>query len=346
MEGVENKGFKTTLKVLCLFFFIFTIAISTKLFVGDIYKIPSSSMNSTLYSGDVILVNKLKYGPKLPRSPFEIPLVNISLYFNKKAKERIKENWWAYKRLSGLSQVKQGDIFVFSLGLSRNFFVVKRCSGLPGDTLQIKNGKVYTNGNLYNETDNIMNSFEFRIENRQLLHKQLDSLSISTYINYSQPKTGTAILSKKEANLFQGFTSISDFQLKIDTFDVKKTVLRASEHNKWTYDNMGPIVIPKKGMTIALKPSVALLYGEIMKLHEKNPVEIKDDRCYIYGQEKSSYTFKQNYYFMMGDNRKKTIDSRSWGFLPEENIIGKVQCVLWSNYQDKFQWERLFKAVD
>ncbi|GAA3561016.1 signal peptidase I [Snuella lapsa] len=347
-KPIRNSGSIKQLRRIALIFFLFVVAISTKLLVGDIYKIPSSSMNNTLYTGDVILVNKLKYGPRLPRSPFEIPWVNIAFCFNDNAKKHLKENWWNYKRLSGYASIKQGDVFVFNLGLSKDFFVVKRCVGLSGDTISIKNGRIYTNGELFETPDNVKNTYQFKVKDRKQLYKGMDSLGIDAYINadYGKDFNARVTLSKKEVAQLKELSSINSFQQQIDTFDINKGCLHKSVSDQWTYDNMGPLVIPKKGMTIQLIPETVLLYGETIKLYEKRSIEQKEGGIYVNGEKTEAYTFKQDYYFMMGDNRKGTIDSRSWGFLPESNIVGKVQCVLWSNYRDEFQWSRLFKKVE
>ena len=109
---------------------------------------------------------------------------------------------------------------------------------------------------------------------------------------------------------------------------------------------MGAIIIPKKGMRISLNTETFALYNRIINSSENCKIKDIDGVYYIDDKKTTNYTFKQDYYFMMGDNREGTQDSRAWGFVPEENIIGKVQCVLYSNYQDEFQWDRLFKSVN
>ena len=129
IKHIKYAFLKKILKGSFLFLFIFSIAISIKLLLFDIYKIPSSSMNNTLYTNDVIVVNKLKYGPKLPRSPFDIPWVNIAFYFNDKARTSMGTPWWGYKRLSGTTAIKNGDVIVFTM-FKANMVIVKRCMGI------------------------------------------------------------------------------------------------------------------------------------------------------------------------------------------------------------------------
>ncbi|QTE23537.1 signal peptidase I [Polaribacter cellanae] len=343
---LKQKQLKKSIKIIFKIIFILFLVLCTKLLVFDIYKIPSSSMENTLFPNDVIVVNKLKYGPRLPRSPFDIPLVNIGYYFNDNARKRIKELWWPYKRLSGTSSIKQGDVFVFNLGITRDFFVVKRCVALPGDTLKIKDAEICTNSILFNSPSTVKNSYKFIVSNYNRLYRELDSINLN---NISLQKNGRskyarAILSKLEFSQFSQLKNVESLQKEIDTFNLKKELLKTSE-SKWTLDNMGSIIIPKKGMKIKLTLDIYLLYKKTINKYENCILTDKQGVFYINNKQVNTYTFKQNYYFMMGDNRKGTIDSRAWGFLPESNIVGKVQCVLYSNYQDEFRWDRLLKSV-
>lgn len=330
-----------------LFLLLLSSTISIKLLAFDIYKIPSSSMENMLYPGDVIVVNKLKYGPKLPRSPFEIPWVNLGFYMNKNARARMKETWWDYVRWKGTTTIKQGDVFVFNSIWDKNFILVKRCVGLPGDSLRIKKGEIYTNSKAYNSPATVKNNCIFRIKNKKLLYKMIDSVPIEGSINYDykKPNYGSAIFSKQEFEFLQKRNCIDLVNKKIEVYGAPSEGLLKTARSKWTLDDMGTIVIPKKGMKIQLNPDTFMLYGVVMSLLEKNTISEKKGVYFINGKRDTNYKFKQSYYFMMGDNRKGTSDSRCWGFVPETNIIGKVQCVLYSNKSDEFQWNRLFKML-
>ncbi|WP_155960712.1 signal peptidase I [Flavobacterium daejeonense] len=336
---------KKTVKPVILFLVILSLVIIIRLLVFDIYKIPSSSMENLLYPGDVIVINKLEYGPRLPRSPFDIPWINIAFYFNDKAKKRIKEDWWDYKRVSGTSTIKQGDIFVFNSTWNKNYILVKRCVALPGDTLNIKNAAIYTNNKLFASPDTEKNNYKFKIKNKKKLYKALDSLALNDImLNNCSGKFSEGNLSKFELDFLKKVNCINSIKIKIDTFVEGKTFVKTPEI-KWTFDNMGPFVIPKKGMQIKLNPETFSLYERAINGSENCKIKELKGICFINNKKATTYTFKQDYYFMMGDNRKETLDSRAWGFVPESNIIGKVQCVLWSNYQGEFQWDRLFKNV-
>jgi signal peptidase I len=348
---IRNAILRKTIKGIFLFLLLLSSTICIKLLAFDIYKIPSSSMENMLYPGDVIMVNKLKYGPKLPRSPFEIPWVNIAFYFNDNAKKRIKEDWWGDKRLSATTTIKQGDIFVFNSTWNKDFILVKRCVGLPGDTLKIKKGEIYTNSILFNSPETVKNNCSFHIKNRKLLYKIIDSLPMEGYINNDIKKRnfGSAMFSKQEFELLQKRSCIDSINKNRDVYGVSQEKLLKTPTSKWTLDDMGAIIIiiiiPKKGMEIQLNPENFMLYEKVIRLLEKSTITEKEGTYFINGKRTTTYKFKLNYYFMMGDNRKGTSDSRCWGFLPETNIIGKVQCILFSNKNDEFQWDRLFKML-
>lgn len=336
---------KKKAKTIVVFLLTLSLIISIKLCVLDIFKIPSSSMESILFTDDIILVNKLKYGPRLPRSPFEIPWIKIALYFNDGARKRIKDDWWNYKRLSGITTIKQGDIFVFNSTWNKDYILVKRCVALPGDTLKIKNAEIYTNNKLFDSPDSEKNDYKFRIKNKIVLSRIMDSLALnSIVINNWNDKIIKVNLSKSELNFLRKFNCINSVKIQIDTFVEGKTFVKTPKI-KWTFDNMGPFVVPKKGMQIKLNKEMYSLYEKAINSSENCKITELNDTYFVNNKKATTYKFKQDYYFMMGDNRKETLDSRAWGFVPESNIIGKVQCVLWSNYDGKFQWNRLLKNV-
>ncbi|WP_345004359.1 signal peptidase I [Snuella lapsa] len=345
LEKIRNKLIKKTLKGIWTFFFIFLIVIGTKLFMVDIYIIPSASMNNTLYTNDVILVNKLKYGPKLPRSPFEIPWINIAFYFNDRAKQRINEKWWIYKRLSGTINIKNGDVVVFTM-FKDDMVIVKRCMGIAGDTLAIRRGDVYIGENILSPSNQILNTYEFSVNNRRVFYNKLDSIDLNIALNRTRSNHFRTTLSLQEKSELERLGDVKGLKKVTDTLTSKSEVYPNSEYNCWNRDEYGPFVVPKKGMTISLTLENYALYHKAINEHEKVSIKTKEDKYTVNGTEVTTYTFKQNYYFMMGDNRNGSMDSRVWGIVPEERIIGKVQCVLWSNYQDTFQWNRFFKKVE
>lgn len=348
LTKIKNRYLKTAFKSVFNLVVFFLIVLVLKIFVFGVFKIPSSSMKNALFPKDVILVNKLKYGPRLPRSPFDIPLVNIAYYFNENAKKNVKEYWWPYKRFSGAEAIKKGNVVVFNSLWDKDFVLVKRCVAVSGDTLQIEKGIVYINGKVYKvKTEKQKYKFEI-INEKKTFRKTLNGQGLS-HVNFMKSSSGyilKAKLSQNEVNIIKNLESVKNFQLVLDTFKPKQKLLTKLPNKKWTYDDMGPITIPKKGLQIDLNQDNYLLYKQTINKFEKANLKHVDGKFYVKGKIATTYTFQKNYYFMMGDNRKATSDSRVWGFLPEENIIGKVQCVLFSNFKNKFQWNRLLKSVD
>ncbi|WP_081997733.1 signal peptidase I [Wocania ichthyoenteri] len=336
---------KKTVKSLFLFLFIFIVAINVKLLLFDIYKVPSSSMNNTLYTNDVIIVNKLKYGPKLPRSPFEIPWVNIALYFNKKVRARMNVNLWEYKRLSGTSNLRNGDVVVFTM-FKKNMTIVKRCMGIAGDTIIIKEGDVYVNNKYFSPSSLILNNYEFKINNKKVFFRKLDSLDLDIVISRAQTDFYRATMSIEEKDTLEKMDMIKGLTIITDSITSTSTAYPNSNYNQWNFDYYGPYIIPKKGMMIPLNQKNYALYNKVINDYDGVTIKSIDGSYFINDIEVTSYTFNQDYYFMMGDNRKGSMDSRYWGLVPEERIIGKVQCVLWSSYQDELQWKRLLKKVE
>ncbi|MDO5975929.1 signal peptidase I [Flavivirga jejuensis] len=336
---IKHPVFYKYTKNIYFLFLIFSASVSIKILLFDIYKIPSSSMNNTLYYGDVIIVNKLKYGPKLPRSPFEIPWVNIAFYLNDKTRASMNSNWWKYKRLSGTTIIKNGDIMVFDI--NKNTYV-KRCMAIAGDTIIIKQGDVYINNKLLYPSNLILNKYEFKVNDRKTFNNKLDSLGLNIEYNRTKQDHFIATLSIQDKNKLVGLNLIKGIKIVTPPLNAYPK----SKHNKWSWDEYGPYIIPKKEMRINLNPKNYLLYKKLIYAYEG--VKIKNIRgvYLINGEKENHYIFKKNYYFMLGDNRKNSKDSRYLGPVPEEQIVGKVQCVLFSNYQDKFRWDRLFKTVN
>lgn len=344
--STRNYFFTKIAKVFFIFLFFISVIIGAKLVVFDIYKIPSSSMENTLFTNDVIVVNKLKYGPRLPYSPFDIPLVNIGYYFNNNARKRIKEYWWPYKRLSGITEIKQGDVMVFNSIWRKDFFLVKRCVALPGDTLNIENAAVYTNGNYFDNSKNEKHSYIFNVTNKKRLYNSLDSLGLKS-ISISKEKLDVyqSNLSQLELEVLKKTRLIVNVKIKIDTLNRKELFFQPMNTN-WSLDNMGSVIVPKKGMQITLNEENFAIYKKAIRKSEKCKLAKRNGAYYINNKKAETYTFTQDYYFMMGDNRNYSQDSRYYGFIPEQNIVGKVQCVLYSNYQDEFQWNRFFKSLN
>lgn len=340
---IKNSFIKSILNALFYILMIVTISVSVRVFMIDIYLIPSSSMENTLYTNDVILVNKLKYGPKLPESPYEVPFLNIFYYLKDNSKKAIRKKSWIPQRLSGTNSIKKGDVIVFK----NKQVLVKRCMAAAGDTLKIIDSEVYINDQFYKSSKNVRNTYRFKINDQNTFYAKIDSLQIliTIYSPNSKDNWINSELSYVDRDKLYNLSCIDSLQLATTTFPINSKKFPWYMDKLWTLDNYGEIIIPKKGMIIELTGDTFQLYKHILKKHEHLNIKKKGNQFFIEHKLITSIVFKQNYYFMMGDNRKHSFDSRYLGLIPEENIIGKVQCILFSNKDNHFNWDRLFKTI-
>jgi signal peptidase I len=294
-------------------------------------------MENTLYPKDVILVNKLSYGPKLPLSYTEIPWINLL------TKGTIQEEPWSYRRWSGVNTIQSGDVLVFES--IKTPFAVKRCIGTPGDELKIVKGEIFLNEKKFKSPNHVKQMYDIEVSDKPSFYSALDSLNVESNLF---PIKGSLMIS--------GSLSYKDYLLVSKINVVKKITQKVEKKNKaqlfpttsfdrWTLDEMTVFTIPKKEWTIELNEVNFHLYQKTIQRYENISIVRLEEGFFANGKQISTYTFTKDYLFVMGDHRKNSVDSRHFGFVPIEAVVGKVQCVLYSNYKDKFQWDRLLKNV-
>ena len=223
---------------------------------------------------------------------------------------------------------------------------VKRCVGLPGQTLEIKNRVVYLDGKPNKEPDNVQ--YTYRLKLKQNLPEELiddlgitnEELGILNAMGYMPMTQRTATELGKRKDLVE--------TLEINTDAEEWDIYPLNGNKHWTRDNYGPVWIPNKGETLMLNLDILPIYERCIRAYEGNKLEVKNGKIYINDKQTDRYTFKMDYYWMMGDNRHNSADSRYWGFVPEDHIVGKPIFIWWSSDPDGHgvRWSRLFRLVD
>ena len=223
---------------------------------------------------------------------------------------------------------------------------VKRCVGLPGQTLEIKNRVVYLDGKPNKEPDNVQYTYRLKlkqnlpeelIDDLGITYEELGILNAMGYMPMTQ-RTATELGKRKDL--------VETLEINTDAEEWDIYPLNGNKH--WTRDNYGPVWIPNKGETLMLNLDILPIYERCIRAYEGNKLEVKNGKIYINDKQTDRYTFKMDYYWMMGDNRHNSADSRYWGFVPEDHIVGKPIFIWWSSDPDGrgIRWSRLFRFVD
>jgi len=328
---------------------IFSLAIFFRLFVFEVYEIPSESMENTLIPGDKIIVNKLIIGPQTPKSPFDIPWVNLFFYMNKQARAHIDSAWWEPSRLKGWSKIKHNDVLVYKNEPLAPDFFIKRCVALPGDELQIINSDIFINGSYSttNKLPGIKKTWGVYVNNMRNFDALIDSLQLNSFNqDYTSGEAKrTLILTQREVEQLKLSVLVDSINVVVQQPNKDAWLYPYGKRAFWSLDNYGPIRIPFKEWKIDLTDSTVTLYYETILAWEHKKIETVNNHFYINGKKVSNYTFQYNYCVFIGDNRNNSLDSRMWGFLPEPNIVGKATTILWSNSEGKMKWGRTLKNI-
>ncbi|MEA3450891.1 MAG: signal peptidase I [Bacteroidota bacterium] len=299
-------------------------AAAINVFFFEAFIVPSNSMSNTIHSKDLILVNKTSYGARMPKSAYQIPFINY-VYFLFKPVTNTDTAIWNYKRLKGFSEIKQNDIIVFNNPTNELEYYVKRCVALPGDNFKISNDSVFINEKFITFEPKTKFAYEIFSNNRNNLRIELEKLKIRESLTLYGTFYSLDFIEKKKIGQLNCIDSIKRYYFESD---ILNSVFPNDSAFLWTKNNFGSILIPKKNMTIDLNRQNYILYKNIIEKYEKQKIIYAKNNFYIRNSIVTKYCFKNNYYFMLGDNRDESKDSRYWGFVPEKNIVGKFVSVI------------------
>jgi signal peptidase I len=391
-------------------------------YVMQPYTIPTSSLEKTLLVGDYLFVSKFHYGARVPTTAIATPMLHDSIptaiISEKNTKSYLNKPLLPYLRIPGFQKIKRNDIVVFnwpvdtlvhwmdpSKGtdfkpLDKKTNYVKRCVGIAGDTLEVRDGYVYINGKqnilpdraklqfynrVYSEkglsTQKLLRYTDKEFERKFIINftsqNQFEKVMRYATNNPEKIKDNQFIITTSDEGIPQWIINgyrldIKEISTKIRkaniTDEIAAKLRKDSEvdsvvkvinpkGNKgnnmfpqgtnlsWNTDNYGPIYIPKKGTTVPLNMNSIPFYERIIEDYENNQLEVIGEHIFVNGKKSTSYTFKQDYYWMMGDNRQNSLDARSWGYVPFDHVVGKPVLIWFSINEGEIRWERLFTTV-
>ena len=348
---------------------VFAVIAATiiRLFLIEAYTIPTSSMEKSLLIGDFLFVSKVSYGPRLPNTPIAFPFAHHTIpVFNTKAYlEWIK---LPYFRLPGFSKIENNDVVVFNYPMEgfrpvdKRENYIKRCVAIPGDQLEVKQGVLFINGEEADKPEMMQHSYAVKTNGTGFNKRILEKLDITEGGRVSNSGDFSLTMTNEAKGQIAELNNVSQVEVSIAEpgayaeyiFPNSDPELKSTDSKKffWNVDNFGPITIPKKGETVELNTDNLPIYERLIGFYENNDLKIEENRIYINGVETNSYTFKMDYYFMMGDNRHNSADSRFWGFVPEDHIVGKA-VFIWlsidknaSSFFERIRWRRIFSLID
>jgi signal peptidase I len=370
---------------------IFAVIAATiiRVFFIEAYTIPTGSMERSLMIGDFLFVSKVNYGARIPMTPVAFPFAHHTMPITG-GKAYWEGVQWKYRRLPGLQDIKRNDVVVFNFpegdtvaleAQDQNYYnlvrsmghaavnsqftvtsrpvdkrenYIKRCIGIGGDVITMRNGIVSVNGKPEKLVPTGQITYAVKMKSSDV------NFAVFTDLGFD---INSDISSLGQENTYQ-FVGTEEMMAEVKKLDfvlsvqedtappeyADISVFPQDKNRNWNVDNLGPITVPKKGWTVKLDSVTMPMYERAIRIYEGNKLEKSADGWLINGQKADTYTFKMDYYWMMGDNRHNSLDSRFFGFVPEDHVVGKA-LFIWMSVRDqgsffsKIRWSRIFKGI-
>ncbi|MBE7688495.1 signal peptidase I [Tenacibaculum finnmarkense] len=349
------------------------------------YTIPTSSLEKTLLVGDYLFVSKFHYGARIPSTTIAAPMAHDTLPVlgtksfisdDKNKDGFLNKTSLPYMRIPGFQKIKRNDIVVFSWPadslktmwgdksgvatykpIDKKTNYVKRATGIAGDTLEVRDGYVFINGKKTILPDRAKPQWYFKVDTQgvKLPMETINEFNINGEGKMSNDGIYYFNLTDDEAASLAKNSLVKSVTKRIrpkGTYDA--SVFPHNPKYAWSSDNFGPLYIPKAGSTVPLNEDTIPFYEQIIRRYENNNLTIFGDAIYINGKKATSYTFKQDYYWMMGDNRQNSLDARNWGYVPFDHVVGKP-VLIWLSWNpnapdfmskiNSIRWQRMFTTV-
>ncbi|WP_316818809.1 signal peptidase I [Pedobacter nyackensis] len=360
-----------------------------RVFFIEAYTIPTASMERSLLVGDFLFVSKVNYGARIPMTPVAFPFAHHTMPITG-TKAYWDGVQWKFRRLPGLSEIKRNDVVVFNYpqgdtvaleqqdvdyyqmvraegwaAINSRYTIVsrpvdkrenyiKRCIGIGGDTISSVNGLVYVNGKPEKLKNTGEISYEVVFKTPDVNPSVFEDLGFNISEDIRSTMTPNVYTFNGTAAMMEDVKKL-DFVQSVKEFTAPATeregdIFPYDKNRNWNVDNFGPIIVPKKGWTVKLDSATMPLYERSIRIYEGNKLEKSGNGWLINGKPADSYTFKMDYFWMMGDNRHRSADSRYWGFVPEDHIVGKA-LFIWMSYDtngsffSKIRWNRLLNGI-
>ena len=327
-------------------------------FTIEAYTIPTSSMEKSMMIGDFLFVSKMSYGPRMPMTPLSLPLMHntVPLLGFPSFVDWVE---FDYHRLPGFSKIKNNDIVVFNypmdsqLPVDKRTNYIKRCVGVPGDSIRIDQALLSVNSDSVWLPERAAPQFTYLVKTNGQGFNRKTLLEMDITEGGQSSRTDFIfLLTQENVDKLRQFPNVESVEPMIKPADQTDETIFPQDprHFPWNVDNFGSLYIPKKGETVRLSPENIRLYERVIGFYEGHELQVNGSEIFIDGEVASEYTFEMNYYWMMGDNRHNSLDSRFWGFVPEDHIVGKASFI-WMSFDkfqegaDKIRTERVFTMV-